>query len=374
MLTRLTHSAIAFAITAVVYQAYVLFAAPLIEPPPSQSSHASASGNGEELKAEHKFRELLAAYFPPEHWSLTKPPITAENGQMMLVIDEFEPKDDGTIRVQKCAILFFPSGREDSNQPPRDAVVLEAPQGAILQLEESYRSGMTTLGRVQSGHLLGEISVRSDMREPGRHDDLRLTTRDVEIQTDLIYTRAAVQMRLGPHRGTGRHLEIRLVDEQRSQTSTESSRLGNIDSLVLFYDVQAELAPGKIELTASDLTAEAVAQEEVQPPITIACDGQFRFDFLKQIASFHDRVHLAQNHAGNVVDQLHCDTLAVYFANESTESNNGKLQARSIAATSSDSSAVKLAAPSRQAFATSERIWIDLLTRQITFDLSLIHI
>lgn len=378
MLTRLTHSAIAFAITVVVYQAYVLFAAPFIEPPVDAPQFAQAEGDPlVELQAEHKYRELLAAYFPPGHWSLTKPPITAENDRMMLVIDELkrpvgeQTPDDGKLRVKKCAILFFPSGRVQGEPPPLDAVVLEAPQGAVLQMEQSYRGGVTSLGRVQSGKLLGQITISSDMREPGPHDDLLLTTQNVEIQEDLIYTMDQVDMRLGPHHGTGQHLEIRMVAVERSPSGTDGSSLGNIDSLVVFKDVQASLMPGNIQLNDKPSSNNT----STPPPVAITCDGSFRFDFAKQTASFFERVKLLQSHPDGLVDQVQCGNLTLYLASDTNEYSQslGKLQARSIAAISSEQSPVIIDAPSQEASARCERIWIDLLTRQVTFDRNETH-
>lgn len=372
MLTRLTHAAIAFAITVVVYQAYVLLAAPFIEPPVA-ADHVAEGGStrdeSEPIAAVHKFRELLAAYFPPGHWTLTKPPITAENGQMMLVIDEFDrgdsgnPRNDGKVRVRKCAILFFPTGRETGEPPPLDAVVLEAPHGAVLQMDENSRN---SLGRVQSGKLLGKITVRSDMREPGTHDDLLLTTRDVEIQEDLIYTMDHVNMQLGPHRGSGKHLEIRLVAVERSRATSPATSFGNIDSLVIFKEVQAQLSPGQL-----DFGTRATAPIDGTPasPVKIACGGSFRFDFPKQIASFTDEVRLSQVHPTGQLDQLHCGTLSLYLANNATGTGTlGKLQARSISAIGSTEAPVLLDAESHAATARCERIWIDLITRNITFD------
>ncbi len=381
MLTRLTHSAIAFAITVVVYQAYVLLAAPLIEPSAGsqQAARMSSNGNpGEPLPATHKHRELLAAYFPPGHWSLTKPPITAEVGQMMLVIDEISQRsgvdqaahvrpDDGKLRVKKCAILFFPTGRVTGDPPPLDAVVLEAPQGAVLQMEESYQGGVSSLGHIQSGRLLGDITVRSDMREAGPHDDLHLRTKNIEIQEDLIYTMEQVQMQLGPHRGLGRHLEIRLVAEERSPSRSPGASFGNIESLVVFKEVQATLVPEKLPLEPA---ATPDIQSSQAPPITITCDGSFRFDFVKQTASFLDDVRLTQIHPEGQLDELQCGEVKIYLASDenASDGSRGKFQVRSIAAIHSAKSPVILNAPSRRASARCERLWIDLLLRQVTFD------
>ena len=58
---------------------------------------------------------------------------------------------------------------------------------------------------MQWARLLGEITVRSDMQEPGPQDDLLLKTRDLYVNQDLIRTDAEVEMRLGPHWGRGKH-------------------------------------------------------------------------------------------------------------------------------------------------------------------------
>ncbi|MGI9428461.1 MAG: hypothetical protein ACR2NM_07380 [Bythopirellula sp.] len=363
MLTRLTHSAIAFAITVVVYQAYVLLAAPLIEPPP-QVRTSPESGTAETLQASHKYRDLLAAYFPPGHWTLAKPPITAANGAAMIVLDEYNPRDDGQVRVKKCALLFFPSGRVRGEPPPNDAVVLEAPHGAVLQMDKGLQRVMAGFGKLQTGKLTGQITVRSDMREAGPHDDLLLTTRDVEIQEGLIYTRDHVDMQLGPHQGRGRQLEIRLVAVERSRSDSTGPTLGNIDSLEIMRDVQAQLSPGNLRLGPSAGPADAE-----QPPVQITSGGKFRFDFSSQVASFNDQVQLQQLHPQGQLDELRCEKLSVYFnrVGGSTESA-GKLLPGSVEALGSAATPVVLNAPSQQATARCERMRIELGPQRVTFD------
>ncbi len=371
MLTRLTHSAIAFAVTAAVYQAYVLIAAPLIEPP--QVGHSSGYSSSETPAPTHKYRTLLAAYFPPGHWTLTKPPITAENGLAMIVLDEFKPSDDGQVRVNKCAILFFPRGRVRGEPPPSDAVVLEAPHGALLQMDKSFKRGMGSFGQLQSGKLTGEITVRSNMREPGTQDDLLLTTRDVEIREDLIYTMQRVAMQLGPHRGSGRHLEIRLVDRERGRSTSSSLGLGSIDSLEVFREVEAQLSPGQVRM---GFDSQPKALTENAPPVRITSQGKFRFDFPNQVASFVEQVELQQVHPQGLVDQLRCEQLSIYFTDTSDEARGASpanefsagMSAGMIEAEGNRSSPVLLSAPSQEATARCERMRIELGPQRITLD------
>ena len=232
MLTRLTHAAIAFALTVVVYQAYVIFAVPFIEPG-AQNKAAQQQLELDQLrverKATHKHRNLLPAYFAAGHWKLHAPPKRFEAERMMVVLDDYHPGNDGKVRVQKCVLIFFPRPRVQGAAAPRDAIVLEAPHGAVLQMDTPGLPGLSGMGRIQQGKLIGDIVVRSDMRAPGPEDDLLITTRDVTLNEDMIRTDDKVEMQLGPHWGRGRVMEIRLVAVERAPVSSGGRQLGRND-------------------------------------------------------------------------------------------------------------------------------------------------
>ncbi len=385
MLTRLTHAAVAFAITVAVYQAYVVLAVPFIEP-----TFVDQRGEGPEDQEEapprealHKHRELLAAYFPAGHWTLAEPPKTFETGNAMIVLDDYQPNDEGRVRVNKCVILFFPGARVRGEPPPRDAVVLEAPHGAVLQMDDAVGPGLGGMGRIQWGRLEGDIVVRSDMREPGPQDDLLLTTRDLYMNEDLIRTDEKVEMQLGPHWGRGRVLEIRLVAVERGRVSMGGPQIGGIDSLEILHDVRAQLAAGNIRLFDEPTNQNSA---EPTPPVKIASQGRFRFDFANNMASFVRQVQVVQEHAKGERDQLFCDELNLYFAGEeatmaaasnktevltavATKTNDlARLRPGSIEAKGSDVEPVTLEAPSRRASVRCDRMWLDIDTRRAIFE------
>jgi hypothetical protein len=326
MLTRLTHAAVAFAVMAVLYQAYVLFAVPFIEPPQTHIPRALGGGDTiADYTPTHKHRELLAAYFPANHWTLASPPKSFDNGQAMIVLDDYQPQDDGEVRVNKCAVLFFPSERVPGEAPPRDAVILEAPHGAVIQLDEGFRAGFSGMGRLQWAKLTGDIIVRSDMREPGPQDDLLLKTRDLYMNQDLIRTEAEVEMRLGEHWGKGKVLEIRLVAIERGQASAGPD-IGGIDSMEIVENVAAHLAVQSAGLFAEQAHSEQAQPEQVDatakksttelPPVNITCQGRFKFDFTANLASFVDHVKLQQEYTNGARNQLTCDALNLYLAGD----------------------------------------------------------
>lgn len=384
MLPRLTHAAVAFALTVVVYQAYVVFAVPFIEPG-AESRLEQQQVDLEKLRkprqALHKHRDLLAAYFPAEHWTLAQPPKTFETETMMVVLDEYHPRDDGQIRVDKCVMIFFPSARVQGAPAPRDAIILEAPHGAVLQMDEPMRPGLTGMGRIQWGKLIGDIVIRSDMQKEGPEDDLLVTTRDLNLNEDMIRTDDKAEMQVGPHWGRGRVLEIRLMAVERSRASTGGSQLGGIDYLEIKHDVRAQLSPGELRLFPNQ---QGTQKREAAPPVKIASRGRFRFDFPNSMASFVDQVQLVQEFDADTRDQLFCSELNLYFNSnkpirplvvaDDKQAANGeknrvaKLRPASIEAKGNDSTPVVLEAPSQEASVECDRMRIELDARRVTFD------
>ena len=123
---------------------------------------------------------------------------------------------------------MFPTPLRDDVAPPRDAIVLEAPQGAKLQFDE-FRPERGVIGRITRGEFPGPITIRSDMREPGPDDDLLIETADLSMNTKLLYSTAPVRFRMGRNVGGGNELEIRFLDDEHVQThdtGSENRRLG----------------------------------------------------------------------------------------------------------------------------------------------------
>ncbi len=355
---RLTHAAIAFAAVVVVYQLYELVAVPLLEPDWHSQALAGQPGSeqGEATRTvAGKYREVLSAYFPADHWSLQQPPKTFESGRVMIVLDDYHPRDNGQVRVDRCAILFFPKPRVRGAPPPRDAIVLEAPHGAVLQMDNSVRSGPVSLGKFQSGRLLGDITIRSDMREPGPKDDLYLSTRDLYMTEYFIRTDAKVDLRIGPHRGQGRVLELRLLP---AAPAGGGLNIGGIDTLEVTHDVVAEIVP-----------------KDLGPPMQVTSRGPFTIDFTSFIASFTDQIEAVQIHADGQRDEVHGDELNFYFALGNESPTSGSEEAGGLPLSGIRPAMVELKgspavidAPSRESAARCDRMRLQIDPQIATFD------
>ena len=390
MLQRLTHAAISFAIVAVVYQVYVVVAVPFLEPSWSGQAVAHDSmprQHGRAQAGPHKYRKLLSAYFPADHWSLREPPKTFESGRTMVVLDDYHSRENGQVRVDRLVILFFPRPHVPGSDPPRDAIVLEAPQGAVLQMDKSLRGGPTTGAKMQWADLPGKIVIRSDMRDPGPQDDFHLVTRDLHITEQMIRTDAEVDLRMGPHRGHGRHMELRLLP---SDHSGDGLGIGGMESLEITRDVAAIVVPGSgLDSNGTDSARHAAQAtisgsepgnpgkgESVDPrsPIRVTCQGPFRFDFASYIGSFVDQVRIVQTHPGGQRDEIDGDELSFFFAQDRPAQAEGEqdagmpLSGIHPAMVEVKGAPVRISAPTRDVTVRCERMRVEIGPRRVTFD------
>lgn len=380
MIKRLTHAAIAFAVTAAVYQGYVVAVAPFVEPawradalPVDESAAEVVTGDD----ALHRYRELLQAYFPPEHWCFRRPPKALDNGQVLIVFDEYTQTESGELRVPLCAVVFFPRARDRSGGAPRDAIILESSGGAVLQMESQVDKAVNTFGKMQHGTLVGDVTIRSDMREPGPHDDLLLKTRELYMNEDRIHTPETVDMKLGEHHGFGRELEISFMKTEGGSSVGAGAIYGKLEELLVKHDVALTIAPGKMSFFGEPSPeAKAAAEQTPAPPIRIRSVGPLRIDFAAEVASFTDQVQVRQTHPDGKLDELLANELKLFFTRTAKwNSGDGVAPAESGASMAFEPASIEalgspvvLKAPSRDATATGGRLWIELGPQRITLE------
>ena len=73
---------------------------------------------------------------------------------------------DTQVDIERIALLVFPTPPREGITPPRDAVILEAPQGAHLKFDD-FRPEVGHIGQITRGEFPGLILIHSDMHEPG---------------------------------------------------------------------------------------------------------------------------------------------------------------------------------------------------------------
>lgn len=415
MFAKTARSVLAFGVVFVAYQLYALAVVPLLTPRGVRAvGGAAMAAAPESPDAVARYQELLRSYFPEDHWSIAGKPKVFESGPVMLVFDDYRRDDRGRVDLLKCAVVMFPTPREDGAEPPRDAVVLEAPGGARLQFDQEFNPSRGRVGDVVAGVFPGPITVRSDMKEKGPDDDLLIETHDVRMNESLIFTPHEVNVRLGRSHGSGRRLEIKLMEEEYSRPGDSGLSVAGVEYLELFEDVELTLHLGKLRLDGSRFAAaprprrssvrpaafqsdgeaamwaddgdghsayeQAEREEPAAQPLIVTCAGSFRMDFVDFTATFNEHVWARQLNLSGQSDQLFCKTLKLRMAGgdgrrlslrddpdfTSRQAHAlGDLRLTMLEATGDP---VKLDSPSRDASARGQSLRLDLERRRITLD------
>ncbi len=392
MFHRIFRSLIALATIIVVYQAYVLLAVPLIEPPLAhwQGRQSTEAEYDLAQQSVSRYQRILSKYFPSNHWSLQQPPKIIGNWPVLLVVDNYQRRDNGWIDIHKFALLVFPTPLVEGSPPPSDAVILEAPQGAQLQFDENFRPDRFQIGQIVQGNFPGPITIRSGMHEPGPDDDLLVETADMAMNSKLLYTQAPVRFRMGANVGSGRDLEIRFLnDEPTAAKKTGVSSLEIRRDVQLRVDLKTDrLLPGgppsatgsKALRTAADLQLPGphALRGNESPPVSVTCTGPFQFDFVRYVASFDQNVQVRQLEPTGSGDRIDAQQLDIHFAPKEGQAARaaGAADRRQQSDLShfepslvvAQGQPVVVTSPSRKAEARAQRIQLDLRGRRVLLD------
>ncbi len=324
-MARLIRIGGSFAIVLVTYWVYALVAVPLIEP--SADRHRSEIPSEEELgsladRSRARWRRELEGLFPPDAWELDDPTIVEIDEAKLLVKDYARPKGEQTVEIDKCTVIFTPHRPGVTpEERRRGSIILEAPEGAVLEFDGPFDPSKGKVGRLDSGQLKGPITIRSDGKSPGREDDLKVLTRDLDLNEERICTKEAVDFQLGRNHGRGRELWIKFFSDPDDEgTKRRGPKVDGIESVEIVHLEEFELRLGDqefvpgVDKTMTGLRAPGDAQAATDLPINVKCRGPFRFDPVGQVATFQDQVDVRRIHPSGPVDQLTCEKLSVFFA------------------------------------------------------------
>jgi len=319
-----------FAVVLTAYWFYALMVVPWIEP----EIEIQAAGSSQELFPEPvQERQALQALFTPGAWELDQPKVI-ESGQAKLLFKDYRKHNPHTIELRPCTLIFIPEEPELAWEDRyRRAVVMEVPEGAVLEFDQPLDLTQGKMGRLVRGQLQGPVRIRSEGRSVGPEDDLRITTREVQLTQQEITTSEKVDFSWGPHFGRGQDLRIQL---KRGGSAAGGLSLGGVQSLelqrveVVHLQVPADStrslagkAFGSQALkAASNATGGTppVPKAESAGMAEITCRGPLRFDAKKLEASFTDQVQVRHVPPEGPTDWLRCDQLVVVFQTQSAPS------------------------------------------------------
>ncbi len=359
------------------YYLYVFGIVPMVEPVASSRKddlHVDVVDDDVAREAPEHFKKWFGQN--PNAWELKNPKIL-QNEQGMLLLNEYQTLGDGRVKIKPCTMVLLPSGEfETQADRRRAAVIMQAPAGAILEFKPAFDLRRGEVGRLVGGQLLGDVTIRSDQKLPGPEDDLFISTYDVELSETTVATPHPLEFRWGPNHGQGRNLVIELKPDPSKREQGPS--VSGINSLEILYDVSMhaiighEATTGRMnrspENAADSLFAGSSSDGELTP-VTVTCQGPFRFDLIEHQATFRDHVDVRRMNPDGASDQLTCELLSFYFEEEARPGAkpgaSPKLKPRRIEALGRP---VILTSPAQNATARGERLEYDLTTRRVSLE------
>lgn len=363
---RVTRIAGSFAIVMIAYSAYALLAVPWIEP----AINLRPGGAIPDIIADPRDMGLIEL-FPSGAWELKEPKVL-ECDRAKLLFQTYESRDDGTITIHPCTIVFAYEGPGDEAQVRRQSIILESPAGAVLKFDQKLNLNRAKIGRLVGGKLNGQVTIRSDWKEPGPQDDLRIVTSNIQLTEKTVSTKEAVDFRWGPHFGRGKEMTIKLLTgPPKPGTGASAPNISGLDSFELQKIERLHLDLGQ---TASSPGAPPNGTPS-SVPIEITCRGPFRFDAIGHVATFSDQVDVLKLSPSGPADQIACELLSLYFSDRAKEKStvpaapkaDGSLDlvAERIEAIGKP---VVVTAPSQKVKSCGERLEYNLLANSITLD------
>ncbi len=361
---------VSLAVVVTAYWLYALLAVPWIEPEATgrvarTDGMADSNGPGEGW--------LLAEHFAPGDWELDQPKIL-ESRQARLLFLDYSRRSECEVELHPCTLIFTPEEKGASlEELNRRAVVLEAPEGAVLEFDEPLDLNRAKIGRLVSGQLMGKVVIRGKGKSPGPEDDLLITTQNVHLSERQITAPEAVAFQWGVNRGRGRDLTIELSRAEQGRkygpnvSGVKTVQVRHVDQLQLQVPKE-DAAPAGAPAPRGPPPKKA-AKETVWAEVT--CRGPFKFDLENRVATFSDHVDVWQIHPTGPADHLSCELLSVFFApsksarQEKDESNPADLVPQRIEATGKP---VVVHAPSRKVQAFGQRLEYGLESGRIVLD------
>ena len=243
------------------------------------------------------------------------------------------------VKLKPCTILFLDKNPELSEaERIRQAFVMRTPQYAEVEFDGEVNFSSFPLPKIKGGTLLGQVSIHSDMKEPGPNDDFHLDTENVVFVESPALTKIStlkdVAFRWGTTIGKGSVLQIDLakLDPKNKNSSKEFSRL-KFDSLphlhMLLADKEgsavaatapktANLVPSLPPNNVADPTKTTTMLLREATTLDIQCKREFVFESGTRrgdwVACFFGDVKAVRTNPDGTADQIDSDELQVHFS------------------------------------------------------------
>jgi len=298
---------------------YRLAVVPWVEPRLKDSATALELSPEQAAAIRARADQRLAALgemFPEGSWERDEP-IVLESRQMRLLFKHYHSLPDGRVNLAPCTLVMLPDrNRTLGGEGGGRTLVMQAPQGAVLEFDEPLDLRQGRLARLVGGSLRGRVTIRGTRSGEGADDEIEIVTRDVELAELEIRTTEMVQFRYGRSTGSGRALVAALLPKAGG-SGAQGPNIGGVDSIRLDRDVKMRLEGFSSGLLSGPDGLRPAAQPSTaadQPPVFVSCRGALCMNMSANVITFEDHVEVVRTASDGATDQLASELLAIVLA------------------------------------------------------------
>lgn len=340
----------------VSFWVYWFAVVPFIEPSLVRDPAPDLARRGDDTEPfNDQLRKTLLTWFSPDDWPVKQAAKILQTPQGILVLQDYSPRPDGSVRITPCVLVYLPQGDKVPASQQRDAFILRAP-AALLRFDNPLDLRTGSVGKPVGGQLQGQVNIISAGKDPGPEDDLSIETQNLDLTDNRITSEHEVLFRYGRHHGQGERLQMTLLGDAGTFKGLHTLELKENVTLNVWLNERKPLPAERGRLAG--YTGSPIPTSAEPGQVVIRARGQFRrpafqFDFTRPQATFRHNVNVFWETASDP-DQLTCEELTLRFkqkndAKSRKESgSNTRMEFRELVAKGFP---VKVYSPSRNAHA-----------------------
>ena len=375
-----------------LYGLYRVTVVPLIEPTIDMTQRLKASRATIEAarqKATLRFADLVHL-FPKGSWELNNPKVI-ESNSIQFLIGQYTPEEGNRVKLYPCTIIFTPPGPPETRpMRRRQAIIMQAVDGAVLEFDKPFDLGRGQIGNLVGGRLKGKMVIRSQGKTASPDDDIWIETKEAILQGNKIWTPHPVQFRLGLHQGTGREIHIELASgdplnpqstlvhggrSKKRGSSEDSAGLDAIETFELRHLDYLDLRfPEKSLQSTTGIPGTKKTDPAETVSVRVTCDGNFLLNLPERQARFVDNVRVERFYPQSPSDWLTAERLTIELGppvnlpnakKTGIANSNNKLIPHNIIA---EGAPVRVHSTVESFEAEAAELKIDLLKKKLTLD------
>lgn len=315
-----------------LYSLYAKFVVPVIAGP-VQRVQPRLTTSDIELPALPFDKTQLTRLLPDDAWEKNECKTLLTSEGTILFFKDFEPVD-GYLEVFPFTLVTTSESGEatetdaiakepGNSKPP---TFLRCLRGARLKFDKPISEVFSGQARMESAQLMGQVNIFRPPSSPTSENGISISTSNVQIEKNRIFTIEEVSFAIGLNRGVGKNLLIQLAHHTDANEITgDFSSIRGIKRIELAFLDHLRLESSssqQLEAGESNSVSPATSNQSDQPianldsPLSIECSGPFVFDLDAREATFSDQVVVRMENEYR--DQITADLLTVFFEEKPT--------------------------------------------------------